>query len=162
MKIKYMLLALTSLYLASCMEEEMMGENEWQREVRVTAGASANSRIVLSDRGDRISSLWQNGDKISLFTATQSNLVYSTAIEANTATADFTPVDEALQYIEGNTIYACYPDVTKTSDEGLVVNLPSTQSIDYNNVTLRSFGYAVGTISKGSVNFKFKHISAFI
>ena len=160
MKLKHMLLALIPLCMASCSEEETIVSGESQREVRVTAGASNQSRVVLSDEGDHISSLWESGDKISLFTTTQSNLVYST--DANTATASFTPVDEALQDIEGNTVYACYPETNKTSDEGIVVNLPSTATMDYDNGTIRSFGYATSTISDGSVNFQFKHISAFI
>ena len=160
MKLKHMWLALIPLCMASCSEEETIVSGESQREVRVTAGASNHSRVVLNDEGNRISSLWEAGDKISLFTATQSNLVYST--DAHAATATFTPVDEALECREGNTVYACYPDVTKHSEEGMVVNLPSTEVMDYNDGSLRSFGYATGTISNGNVNFQFKHISAFL
>ena len=160
MKLKHMLLALIPLCMASCSEEETIVSGELQREVRVTAGASNHSRVVLNDEGNRISSLWEAGDKISLFTATQSNLVYST--DAHAATAVFTPVDEALQDIEGNTVYACYPEVSRAADEGMVVGLPSTTTMDYNNGSIRSFGYATSTISGGSVNFQFKHISAFI
>ena len=160
MKLKHMWLALIPFCMASCSEEETIVSGESQREVRVTAGASNHSRVVLNDEGNRISSLWEAGDKISLFTATQSNLVYST--DANAATAVFTPVDEALQDIEGNTVYACYPEVSRAADEGMVVNLPSTEVMDYNDGSLRSFGYATSTISGGSVNFQFKHISAFI
>ena len=144
MKLKHMLLAMIPLCMASCSEEENIASGESQREVRVTAGASTHSRVVLNDEGDRISSLWETGDKISLFTATQSNLVYST--DANTATAAFAPVSEVLQDIEGNTVYACYPEASKTSDKGIVVSLPSTATMDYDNGTIRSFGYAVGTI----------------
>ena len=160
MKLKHMWLALIPLCMASCSEEETIVSGESQREVRVTAGASNHSRVVLNDEGNHISSLWEAGDKISLFTATQSNLVYST--DAHAATAVFTPVDEALQDIERNTVYACYPEVSRAADEGMVVGLPSTTTMDYDNGSIRSFGYATSTISGGSVNFQFKHISAFI
>ena len=162
MKLKHMLLALIPLCMASCSEEETIVSGESQREVRVTAGASNHSRVVLNDEGNRVSSLWEAGDKISLFTATQSNLVYST--DTHAATATFTPVDEALECREGNTVYACYPEVSQSwsAEEGMVVGLPSTTTMDYNNGSIRSFGYATSTISNGSVNFQFKHISAFI
>ena len=160
MKLKHMLLALIPLCMASCSEEETIVSGESQREVRVTAGASNHSRVVLNDEGNRISSLWEAGDKISLFTTTQSNLVYST--DTHAATATFTPVDEALECREGNTVYACYPEVSRITDEGMVVGLPSTTTMDYNNGSIRSFGYATSSISGGSVNFQFKHISAFI
>ena len=166
MKLKHMLLALIPLCMASCSEEETIVSGESQREVRVTAGASTQSRVVLWDIGNRVSSIWETGDKISLFTATQSNLVYGTDIPMGvyTGTATFTPVDEALQDIAGNTVYACYPEVSqsRSADEGMVVSLPSTTTMDYNNGSIRSFGYATSTISNGSVNFQFKHISAFI
>ena len=160
MKLKHMLLALIPLCMASCSEEETIVSGELQQEVRVTAGASNHSRVVLNDEGNRISSLWEAGDKISLFTATQSNLVYST--DTHAATATFTPVDEALECREGNTVYACYPEVSRIADEGMVVGLPSITTMDYDNGSIRSFGYATSTISGGSVNFQFKHISAFI
>ena len=144
MKLKHMWLALIPFCMASCSEEETIVSGESQREVRVTAGASNHSRVVLNDEGNRVSSLWEAGDKISLFTATQSNLVYST--DANAATAVFTPVDEALQDIERNTVYACYPEVSRIAGEGMVVGLPSTTTMEYNNGSIRSFGYATSTI----------------
>ncbi len=164
MKLKYMLLALIPLCLAGCSEDENIIPDKPQREVRVTAGADAQSRIVLNDEGNRIRSYWQDGDRISLFTSTQSNLVYSTTIDKNMTTATFTPVGEALEDVDGNTVYACYPDITLASgeNESVVVNLPSTETMDYNDGAIRSFGYAVGTISDGDVNFKFKYISAFL
>ena len=122
MKINYIQLALIPLCMVSCSEEENIASVESKCEVRVTAGADAQSRIVLSDRGNKIRSLWQNGDRISLFTSTQSNLVYSTAIEENVTSANFTPVDASLDNVEGNTVYACYPDATLASEEGMVVN----------------------------------------
>lgn len=162
MKLKYILLALIPLCMAGCSDEESIVPVGLQREVRVTAGADAQSRIVLSDEGDHIRSLWQTGDQISLFTSTQSNLVYSTDIAENRSSAVFSPVDEALEDVDGNTVYACYPNVTQTEEDSMVVNLPSTEVMDYNDGSIRSFGYAVDTISNGSVNFKFKHISAFL
>ena len=162
MKLKYMWLALTALCMASCSEEETIVSDASQREVRVTAGASTGSRMVLSDQETHYDALWQPGDQISLFTSTQSNLVYGTTIGENTVNATFTPADEALEYREGNTVYACYPSTTKHSEEGMVVNLPATDVMDYNDGKLRSFAYAVGTISDGSVSFQFKHTSAFL
>ena len=162
MKLKYMLLALIPLCMASCTEEEYAASNELKQEVRVIAGLGTNSRMVLSDQGEYFSCLWQNGDQISLFTPTQSNLVYRTAIEENAVIATFTPVDESLEDVEGNTVYACYPDVNLASEGGMVVNLPSTDTIYYDNGKLRSFAYAASTISKGNVSFQFKHISAFL
>ena len=162
MKIKYMLLALMPLCIASCSDEETISPAGNGQEVRVTAGVGSHSRMVLNDQGTYTESLWQNGDCISLFTATQSNLTYSTAIEDSAATAEFTATDESLQYIEGNTVYACYPDVTATEENNLIVNLPTTDSFDYNNGTVRSFCYAVDKIASGSLNFKFKHLSAFL
>ena len=105
MKLKYMCLALTALCMASCSEEETIVSDALQREVRVTAGTSIGSRVTLNDQGTYYDALWQPGDQISLFTATQSNLVYGT--DANAAIATFTPVDEALECREGNTVYAC-------------------------------------------------------
>ena len=162
MKLKYMLLVLMSLCWTSCSKEENADLVKLQREVRVTAGADTQSRVVLNDEGNRISSLWQDGDQISLFTSTQSNLVYRTMVEENSANATFTPVDEVLEDREGNPVYACYPDVTLASEEGIVVSLPSTEVMDYDGGRIRSFGYAVDTISQGSVHFKFKHLSAFL
>ena len=162
MKLKYMLLALMPLCLASCSEEENIAPDGQRQEVRVTAGVGNDSRMVLSDQGTYFSCLWENSDRISLFTTTQSNLVYRTTIDGNVATAAFTPVDEALEDRDGNTVYGCYPDATLAEGEGLVVNLPSTSIMDYNNGTLRSFAYAKSTISNGKVDFKFKHISAFL
>jgi len=162
MKLKYMLLALMPLCMASCSEEETIAPVEMQREVRVTAGADAQSRVVLSDQGNRVRSLWQNGDKISLFTSTQKDLVYSTDIEENVATAIFTPEGESLVNAEGDSVYACYPAVTLASGGDMVVNLPSTTTMDYADGTIRSFGYAVGTIADDNVNLKFEHISAFL
>ena len=75
MKLKYMWLALTALCMASCSEEETIVSDASQREVRVTAGASMGSRMVLSDQETHYDALWQKGDQISLFTATQSNTV---------------------------------------------------------------------------------------
>ena len=162
MKIKYMLLALMPLCIASCSDEETVSSAGNGQEVRVTAGVGSHSRMVLNDQGTYTESLWQNGDCISLFTATQSNLTYSTAIEDSATTAEFTATDESLQYIEGNSVYACYPEVTATEENNLIVNLPTTDSFDYNNGTVRSFCYAVDKIASGSLNFKFKHISAFL
>ena len=162
MKIKYMLLALLPLCLASCSEEETIVSGGNQKEVRVTAGVGAHSRMVLNDKGQYTQSLWQSGDEISLFTSTQSNLVYSTTLDESSTSAEFTSMSEKLQYIEDNTVYACYPSVTTAEEGSLVVNLPATGSFDYNDGTVRSFCYAVDKISKGNLNFKFKHISAFI
>ena len=163
MKFRYMLLALMPLCMASCSEEENIVSGEVQQKVRIIAGTDTGSRLALSDQGDQIRSLWQDGDQITLFTSTQSNLVYRTSLNKNMATAEFTPVDEALEFVEGNTVYGCYPDVTLASEGGTVVGLPATGSFDYNNGTLRSFGYAVGTIEdEGVVNLKFKHISAYL
>ena len=162
MKIKYMLLALVPLCMASCSEEENVVSGEVKQKVRVVASADAQSRVVLSDIGNRVSTLWQDGDRISLFTSTQSNLVYSTSLNEEATTAIFTSVDEALESVEGDTVYACRPDVTLASEEGVVVSLPATAELDYDNCVSRSFGYAVDTISNGSVRLKFKHISAFL
>lgn len=167
MKIKYMLLALMPLCIASCSEEETYTPDANQQEVRVTAGIGTHSRMVLSDQGEYTKSLWQSGDAISLFTSTQSNLVYSTTLDANSASASFSPSivanqTEKLQYIEGNTVYACYPNTTATTESNQIVNLPSTEDIDYNNGKLNSFCYAVDNITNGSLNFKFKHLSAFL
>ena len=161
MKLKYILLALLPLCLANCSEEETI-TSEAKREVRVTAGIGTHSRMVLSDQGTYFNCLWQDNDHISLFTSTQSNLVYRTTLEEKKASAAFTPVDEALEDIEGNTVYACYPNVIFASGEGVVANLPSTQTINYNEGTLPSFAYATSTISNGNIDFKFKHISAFL
>lgn len=167
MKFKYMPLALLPLYIASCSEEETFAPVTSQQEVLVTAGVGTHSRMVLSDQGEYTKSFWQNGDEISLFTTTQSNLVYNTTIDANSATASFSPnimanQTERLQYIEGNTVYACYPNTTATTESNLIVNLPSTKEIDYNNGKLKSFCYAVDSIANGKLNFKFKHLSAFL
>ena len=112
MKLKYMWIALIALYMASCSEEETIVSDALQREVRVTAGTSIGSRVTLSDQGTYYDALWQPGDQISLFTSTQSDLVYGATIEANSTTAAFAPADEALECREGNTVYACYPNVT--------------------------------------------------
>ena len=162
MKIKYMLLALMPLCLASCSEEETVVSAGNQREVRVTAGVGAHSRMVLNDKGQYTESLWQSGDEISLFTSTQSNLVYSTSLEGTSASASFTATGESLQYIEGNEVYACYPTAEAIGEGNQLVKLSPNGSFDYNEGTVRSFCYAVDKISKGSLNFKFKHISAFI
>ena len=163
MKIRYMLLALLPLCMASCSEDENMASGEMQQPVRVTAGAGPQSRITLSDEGEYYNTLWQNGDKITLFTSTQSNLLYSTSISENATTAEFAPEGETLESIDGSTVYACYPDVLQASEQNLVVNLPSTQELDYDNGNkLSSFAYGVGTISNGAVNFRFHHISAFL
>ena len=162
MKIKYMLLALMPLCLASCSEEETVVSAGNQREVRVTAGVGAHSRMVLNDKGQYTESLWQSGDEISLFTSTQSNLVYSTSLEGTSASASFTATGESLQYIEGNEVYACYPAAEAIGEGNQLVKLSPNGSFDYNEGTVRSFCYAVDKISKGSLNFKFKHISAFI
>ena len=162
MKIKYMLLALMPLCLASCSEEETVVSAGSQREVRVTAGVGAHSRMVLNDKGQYTESLWQSGDEISLFTSTQSNLVYSTSLEGTSASASFTATGESLQYIEGNEVYACYPTAEAIGEGNQLVKLSPNGSFDYNEGTVRSFCYAVDKISKGSLNFKFKHISAFI
>ena len=158
---KYMLLALMPLCLASCSEEENVIPDKSYQEVRVTAGAGTDSRIVLNDEGDRITTFWQDGDKIFLFTSTQTGLEYSTDLDKNAAMAEFTPVDEALEAIEGNTVYACYPGFSSV-ESGTAVGLIPTGVIDYNNGTIPSFGYAVGTISEGGVEFKFKHTAAFL
>ena len=162
MKIKHMLLVLMPLCLASCSEEETVVSAGNQREVLVTAGIGTHSRMVLNDKGQYTESLWQNGDEISLFTSTQSNLVYSTSLDSISASASFTATGESLQYIEENQVYACYPSVTEVEGDSLVVNLPATGSLGYNEGTVRSFCYAVDKISKGSLNFKFKHLSAFL
>ena len=162
MKIKYMLLALLPLCLASCSEEETIVSGGNQKEVRVTAGVGAHSRMVLNDKGQYTQSLWQNGDEISLFTSTQGDLVYRTTLDEHAATAEFAPMGEALQYIEGNEVYACYPTAQAIGEGNQVVKLSPNGSFDYNDGTVRSFCYAVDKISKGNLNFKFKHISAFI
>ena len=162
MKLTHILLALMPLCIASCSEEENVVPGYAKPEVRVTAGAGAHSRIALSDDEKKTHTLWQNGDRISLFTATQSNLVYSTTTEENVATAEFVPVGEGLDNTEGEVVYACYPEEAQVAEEGLVVNLPATATIDYADGAIRSFGYAVGTISEGEVRLGFKHISAFL
>lgn len=162
MKFKHILLALMPLCIASCSEEENVVPNHAKPEVRVTAGASVHSRIALSDDGDKTHTLWQNADRISLFTATQSNLVYSTTTQENVEIAEFTPVGEELLRNEGEVVYACYPEAAQVSGEGMVVELPATETIDYADGAIRSFGYAVGTISDAEVSLEFKHISAFL
>lgn len=162
MNFKHILLALMPLCIASCSKEENFVSDPVKQEVRVIADASAHSRIALSDDEDKTHTLWQNGDRISLFTAFQSNLVYSTTTEENVATAEFTPVGEELLHNEGEVVYACYPEVTQVSGEGMVVNLPATETIDYADGAIRSFGYAVGTVSDAEVSLEFKHISAFL
>ena len=162
MKIKHILLALMPMCIASCSEEATFAPVTSQQEVQVTAGIGTHSRMVLSDQGEYTKSLWQNGDEISLFTSTQSNLVYSTTLNADSASASFTATGESLKYIEGNMVYACYPEVSATADNNLIVNLPSTGSFDYNDGKLRSFCYGSDQISEGSVSFTFKHLSAFL
>ena len=162
MNLKYILLALMPLCIASCSEEEYGISGGMQREVRVTAGTTPHSRIVLKDNGSHTQTLWQNGDKISLFTATQSNLVYGTTMAENSSVAEFTASGEKLKYVEGGTVYACHPEAASVSEDGKKVNLSSTQTMDYNNGTIRSFGYAEGAIEDGNLNLSFKHISAFI
>ena len=97
MKIKHICLALMSLFMANCAEEENVVSGEPKQEVRVTAGIGAQSRIALSDNGEHTITLWQSGDQISLFTDNQSNLVYSTSIENNSVVADFTAVHWRIQ-----------------------------------------------------------------
>ena len=104
MKIKHILLALMPMCIASCSEEATFAPDASQQEVQVTAGIGTHSRMVLSDHGEYTKSLWQNGDEISLFTSTQSNLVYSTTLNADSASASFTATGESLKYIEGNTV----------------------------------------------------------
>ena len=162
MNLKYILLALMPFCIASCSEEEYGISGGMQREVRVTAGTTPHSRIVLKDNGSHTQTLWQNGDKISLFTATQSNLVYGTTMAENSSVAEFTASGEKLKYVEGGTVYACHPEAASVSEDGKKVNLSSTQTMDYNNGTIRSFGYAEGAIEDGNLNLSFKHISAFI
>lgn len=164
MRTQYMMLALMALCLASCTkeEEENIVAGNLHQEVRVSAGMGSHSRLVLNEKGRYTQSLWQDGDKITLFTDTQSNLVYSTTLEADSTAAEFTYTDEALNYVEGDTVYACYPDCTVAVEDSLVVSLPSTATIEYNGGTLRSFCYGMDQISDGAVHFKFKHISAFI
>lgn len=160
MNYRYILLALITVIVAGCSEEDTLSGNGMQ-EVRVAAGTGTNSRIVMNNQGNYTRSLWRSGDKISLFTATQSNLVYTTTLPQDSAYAKFTPAAEKLQYIEGNKVYATYPETTSVGN-GVVVSIPSTNTLDYNNGSIRSFGYAVGNISKGSVDFTFRHISAFL
>ena len=163
MKIKYICFALIALCLTSCSEEDCVRSGNPKQEVRVTAGIANHSRIVLSDNGEYTHTLWQNGDQISLFTDTQSNLVYKTSVENNSAVADFTAVDEALEYIQDTIdVYACYPDVTLASEGEMVVKLPSTKSIDYNTEKLRAFGYAQNRVSNGCLNLSFQHLCAFL
>lgn len=163
MKMKYILLALMALCFASCSKEENIPfSGSQQQAVRVTAGVGAYSRMVLNDQDTYTQSLWQDGDKISLFTSTQSNLVYSTSLNESSAVAEFTYVGDSLKYIEGNTVYACYPEVTSTTEDTLVVNLLSTDTLDYSDGVLRSFCYASDKITDGKLNFKFKHLSAFL
>ena len=166
MKIKYMLLALIPLCMASCSQEETFVSADNQ-EVRITAGVGTPSRMVLKDQNTYTQSLWQDGDAISLFTSTQSNLVYGTTLNADSTSASFTPSimagqAEKLQCIEGNTVYACYPTTTATNENNLIVNIPPTDNIDYKNGKLSSFCYAVNQITNGHLNFNFKHLFAFL
>ncbi len=163
MNIKHIWLALMFLCMASCSEKENMMLDQPKQEVRVTAGIGTQSRVALSDNGEHTLTHWQDGDQIMLFTNSQSNLMYSTSFKHNTsAAADFTAVNEALENIEGNTVYACYPNASLVSEGGKVVELPSTEITDYSTDKLRAFGYAVDTISNGYVNFAFQHLCAFL
>ena len=151
MKQKYFLIALLSLIVASCTNQEIECVDAGQ--VQVTANI-AKSRVSFNEAGDKTYAYWQSGDVITLSTSTQGNLNYIAAVsEDDASVATFAPEANGLKDIDGENVYACYPAATITDG---VVNLPATNK--WTDTKSLPFAYAVSCITESKVDLAFEYV----
>ncbi len=169
MKQKYIKYGLIALTLTGCSVDQLENETAStpQEEVMITATINNHelaSRIVFEENGSTTNVNWEKGDGITLFSAEQNNLHY-TATNASTE-EDFqfvTTTNEVLKNLEGQKVYACYP---QSDNELSNISLPATHLFDYNdnadNKIYCPFLYGRGIIQEERLDLNFSHLFGYL
>lgn len=166
MKLKYVKYGFAVWILTGCSTEniEDNSKNIPREEVMITAAINNRdnlSRIVFNEEGTTYAN-WEIGDVITLFAGEQNNLHY-TATNNNEAIQFVTTTDEVLKDLEGQKVYACYPNSNNLLSE---VSLPSTNVLDYNENLGKNiycpFLYGSGIIQEERLDLNFSHLFAYL
>ena len=148
-------LGLFILSAASCTDEVLVNEPNG---LRVSGGIAPESRITFISDGEWTHTHWVANDQIGLYSDTESNIGYRAVSEG--ATTDFTSAGIAsIESVEGKKVRAYYPYSDKA--QGNKIPLPYTIATS-SAKPAAAFLYSEATISQNALNFKFKHVYAYL
>lgn len=168
MKQKYVLCGFIIFILIGCTTDKFTIETSTpQEEVKITATINKNeeaSRVVFEDGENTTYANWEVGNVITLFSGEQNNLHYS-AINGDTdeGIQFVTTTNEVLKDLEGQKVYACYPN----SNDGISeISLSPTNLLDYNENPGKNiycpFLYGSGIIQEERLDLNFSHLFAYL
>lgn len=148
-------LGLFILSAASCTDEVLVNEYNG---LRVSAGIKAESRTTFIDDGEWTHTHWIANDQIGLYSDSESNVAYKATSEG--AYSDFTAAsNKSITPEEGKKVKAYYPYSEKA--EGNQIPLPYTIATS-SAKPAAAFLYSEATINNNVLDFKFKHMYAYI
>ena len=151
----YIALFLFVLSAASCTDEVMFNE---QTELQVTAGIVPESRTTFIDDGEWTHTHWVANDLIGLSSDKETNIAYKAV--SNGSSTDFTQSGNAsIASEEGKKVKAYYPYNSKASGNNIPLPYTIGQSA---SKPASAFLYSEATINKNALNFKFKHLFAYL
>lgn len=143
------------LSATSCTDEVLVNE---QNGLRVSGGIAPESRTTFISDGEWTHTHWVANDMIGLSSDSETNIPYKAV--SSGSTTDFTQYGTvSIASTEGKKVKAYYPYNEKA--QGNSVPLPYTIGQSSANPAA-AFLYSEATISKNALNFKFKHVYAYL
>lgn len=154
-RIIYLIIA---LFFAACYEEDVFTTITGQG-VHVIASIPS-TRTTFTEDDDAIHVTWNQGDVIGICTEDQYNLGFSA--ETSEAETYFENTAEQLQAVEGDSVYAYYPQVDSQSfDKKDIVRIQGNSIQDY-YASSYDVLYAKEKVSNNQVLLRFKHLYAYL
>lgn len=149
------IVGLLALLIVSCSDSPM--DTYSQDELLVTACADVESRTTFVQGDGVIETHWEFDDPIGLWTDEQRNLSYKAVSQGKLS--EFQPAgSHKLKNTDGQKVYAYYPFTYKIKGDS--IKLPYTEHYYGDNST--AFMHGQGQIDNGVLNFKFKHLFAYL
>ena len=148
-------LGLFILSAASCTDEVLVVE---QNGLRISGGIAPESRTTFVDDGEWTHTHWVANDMIGLYSDKETNIAYKAV--SNGSSTDFTQSGNAsIASEEGKKVKAYYPYNSKASENNIPLPYTIGQSA---SKPASAFLYSEATINKNALNFKFKHLFAYL
>ena len=147
------------LFLTSCFEENF--NRIMTNDIRVKASIHSTRTTFVEDT-NVVHVTWKQGDLIGVCTDNQYNLPFSA--ETSNIETNFMSTTEPLRAVEGDSVYAYYPQFDNSfgNDDFVVKVMGNSEQYYWSSPSFYDVLYAKGLVHDNQVSLKFKHLYAFL